>query len=106
VGVYGESVSGTGVSAQSTTGTALKVEGVAAFSRSGLVKVAAAKSAVTVTGVALSASSLVLATLQNSLPGVSVEAVVPNVTKGSFQIILSEAVPAGSKAKVAWFVVN
>lgn len=106
VGVFGESVNGTGVSAQSTTGTAVKVEGVAAFSRNGLVMVVAAKSTVTVSGVALSASSLVLANLQNSVPGVFVEGVVPNVTKRSFQIILSEAVPAGSKAKVAWFVVN
>lgn len=62
-GVSGSSTDGVGVQAQSTSVTALQVEGGATFSRSGLVKVAAAKSAITVTGVALSASSLVLAIL-------------------------------------------
>jgi len=104
--VQGISTKGTAVLAQCPTGTALDVQGVATFSRSGLVSIAATKKTATVTGVALAAPSLVLANLQNTLPGVFVEAVVPNITGHSFEVFLSEAVPAGKTAKVAWFVVN
>jgi hypothetical protein len=106
VGVQGTSESGTGVLATSPVGTALEVEGVATFSRSGLVSIAAADKTATVTGVGLSASSLVFANLQDSLPGVFVEAVVRDISGSSFEIYLSKAVPAGKTAKVAWFVVN
>jgi hypothetical protein len=64
------STNGTGpaVLASNAGGTALEVDGVASFSRSGLATVAgtssAAKSSIVVTGVSLSASSLVLATPQ------------------------------------------
>lgn len=95
---------GIGVSAASTNGTALQVDGVASFSRSGLESIAAGKTTQTVTGVALTTASLVMANLQKSLPGV--EAVVPDVSASSFKIFLSEAVPAGESAKVGWFVVN
>jgi hypothetical protein len=57
-----------------------------------------------VTGVALTAASLVLATLQQNLSGVYVRSAVPNVAGSSFTINLSKA-PSAS-AKVAWFVVN
>ena len=90
----------------SSTGAALSVSGIAKFSRSGLALIVAGKSSATVTGVSVSAESLVLATLQNSLPGVYVEAVVPNVSGSSFKIVLSEAVPAGMKAHIGWFIVN
>jgi hypothetical protein len=119
-GVYGASAGGTGVVGTtgssggfgveavntSSTGAALSVSGIAKFSRSGLVSIVAGKSSATVTGVSILAASLVLANLQNSLPGVYVEAVVPNVPGSSFKIVLSEAVPAGMKANVGWFVVN
>lgn len=84
----------------------LQVEGAATFSRSGRATIKAAKTTVTVTGVALTAASLVLANLQNSLPGVFVEAVVPKVSGSSFEILLSQAVPTGKTAKIGWFVVN
>jgi hypothetical protein len=58
------------------------------------------------TGVNLTSASLVLANLQNTLPKVFVEAVVPNVSGKSFEIVLSKAVPPGKTANVAWFVVN
>ena len=67
---------------------------------------AAGKSTATHTSVTLASTSLVLANLQNNLPGVYVEAVVPNVSGHSFEIVLSKAVPAGKTAKVAWFIVN
>ena len=107
-GVIGVDLSdgGVGVSAQSTSGTALQVEGVATFTRSGVVSIAAGKSTATHSGVPLTSTSLVLGTLQNSVSGVYVEAVVPNVSGHSFEIVLSKAVPSGKTAKVAWFVVN
>ena len=71
-GVHGiaESSSGAGVLAENTGGgTALKATGPAVFSRSGILTVAAGKSSGTVTGVPLTAASLVLATLQQHLTG-------------------------------------
>jgi len=56
------------------------------------------------TGVALTPASLVLATLQQDVPGVWVRSAVPNVTAKSFTVHLSKAVSA--KTKVAWFVLN
>ena len=108
IGVSGVSfkAGGIGVIADNTVGTALKVTGVAAFSRSGVVSIAAGKSTGTHASVTLASTSLVLANLQNNLPGVYVEAVVPNVSGHSFEIVLSKAVPAGKSAKVAWFIVN
>jgi hypothetical protein len=66
--------------------------------------VGAGKSSVTRTGVALSAASLVLATLQQDRAGVWVRSAVPNVAGSSFTVHLSKAVPASTK--VAWFMVN
>jgi hypothetical protein len=110
--VAGVSSTGTGVLASSESGTALAVEGsstftgTTTFSRSGLATIAAGKVSATVANVSLTAASLVLATLQNSIKKVYVEAVVPNVTGSSFELILSKAVPAGHTAKIGWFVVN
>ena len=105
-GVHGVSSSGgTGVLAENFGGgNALRVAGSAVFSRSGVLTVAAGSSKGTVTGVALTAASLVLATLQQNLSGVYVRSAVPNVAGSSFTINLSKA-PSAS-AKVAWFVVN
>jgi hypothetical protein len=110
-GVTGESLNplGVGVFAanySSSLATALQVEGVAAFSRSGIKSIAAGKTSVTVAGLALSAASLVLANLQTNFAGVWVQSVVPDDTAGQFKIHLSKAVPAGETVKVAWFVVN
>jgi hypothetical protein len=88
----------------SAGGPALKAAGPAVFSRSGILTVAAGKSSGTVTGVALSAASLVLATVQQNLSGVYVRGAVPNTAGSSFTLYLSKAPSAG--AKVAWFVVN
>ncbi len=105
---YTESASGVGVSAVAvqSAATALQVEGVATFTRSGLESVTAGQSSATVTGVPLTASSLVLATMQNSISKVYVAAVIPSVSGSSFKIILTKAVPHGDTAQVGWFVVN
>jgi hypothetical protein len=105
-GVDNSGGAGVGVSAESTTGTALQVEGVATFSRSGTVTVAAGKSSVQVTQAQLSSASLVFANLQNLVKGVSIEAVVPNMSSGSFTIQLSKPIPAPDTATIGWFVVN
>jgi len=105
-GVHGVSgPAGPGVLAENTAGgTALKVSGKAAFSRSGVLTVAAGKASTTKTGVALTSASLVLATLQQDRAGVWVRSVVPKVSTHSFTVHLSKAVSA--RTTVAWFVVN
>jgi hypothetical protein len=113
VGVKGTSQSGTGVYATSPFGYALQAvgtsqfQGSVQFSESGVAKVAATKSSVTVSDAALTHSSLILATLQGApLAGVSVQTVIRDVATKSFEIILSAKVPTGKTATVGWFVVN
>jgi hypothetical protein len=106
-GVHGRATAaqGIGVLAENTGGgTALQASGRTVFSRSGILTVAAGQSKVTKTGVALTAGSLVLATLQQDVAGVWVRSAVPSVAGHSFTVHLSKAVPA--KTKIAWFVVN
>jgi hypothetical protein len=120
-GVYGDSTDGTGVwantydgtalLAQAQFGTAIDVQGRAQFNTSGVVTVkgttATPKSSVrvNVTATTLTASSLVLATIQtNNAPGVVVQSAVPNVAGGYVTINLNQAVT--KSVKVAWFVLN
>ena len=103
-GVYGTATNGTGVYATSSTGKALSVQGVAFFSRSGLAQVKANKSAVTVTGVILTTSSMILATPQGHQPGVGVAGVISDPGASSFKICLTEA--ATDALDVAWFVIG
>ena len=100
---------GAAISASTTgTGPALAVDGVATFSRSGIATVAGTSSRsadkIKVTGVALTSSSLVLATPQDYVAGVAVAAVVPKVSSSSFDIYLTEAVEVS--LDVAWFVIG
>jgi len=74
------------------------------FSRSGILTVAAGQSSATKTGVALTSSSLVLATMQQDRTGVYVRSAVPNAAASSFTIHLSKAVTVSTS--VAWFLVN
>ena len=62
------------------------------------------KSAVTVTGVALSNNSLILVTPQRRVPGVWVLATVRNVAGSRFTVFLNKAVEVGFP--VAWIVVE
>jgi hypothetical protein len=93
---------GYGVFGSSTAGTALRVEGVAEFSRTGSAHVSG--TSVTVTGVPLSSSSLILATLQGYEKGVAVAGVVPDVASSSFTIHLTKATKVS--VAVAWFIIG
>jgi hypothetical protein len=122
LGVYGASDNGIGVQASSSSGTALQVNGRskftgqpifqngvavtgrATFSRSGVLTAQGGTSSMVKTGVSLTPSSYVLATMQTNTPGVSVHAAVPNTAASSITIYFDTTAPAGTK--VAWFVVN
>jgi len=99
---------GPAILATNASGTALEVAGIASFSRSGLATVAgtssAPKSSVTVTGVPLTASSLILSTPQGKVAGVSIEGVVVDTATSSFTISLTKAVKVS--LAIAWFIVG
>jgi hypothetical protein len=103
IGVEGYSDKGTGVRAESP-GTALAVQGTATFSRSGVAKVQAGNLSVRVSGLSLTSSSLVLATIQGDFKDIWVRGVVTNPGAGTFTIWLNA--PAPAKVPVAWFVLN
>ena len=106
-GVHGiaNSSAGMGVLAENTAGgQALKVNGVAAFARSGVATVSTGHSAVSMS-LPLSSASFVLATIQANVTGLNVQGVtIVTGSPGSFTIHLNKTVAA--KTKVAWFVVN
>jgi hypothetical protein len=106
-----QSASSAGVSATNTTGgTALAVDGAAtfsgvtSFSRSGLAAVAKGADSVSVTGVALSSSSMVLATLQTNVGKLGVRCVTTSSSESEFTIYLTEKAPAN--CNVAWLVIG
>jgi hypothetical protein len=106
-GVFSANTSSTGVGVYASgAGMALQVNGKTEFSRSGRATIAGTsgspKSSVTVTNVALTAKSLVLATPQRYQAGVYIEAAVPNVSGSSITIYLSKAVT--KNFPVAWMV--
>lgn len=113
-GVEGKSVgaAGAGVLAQNTGGgPALVAVGpstlagkINAPARSGKVVVPAGSATVTKTGVPLTAQSLVMATVQQNVPGIYLRAAVPNPAASSFTIYLSGNAPTATT--IAWFVVN
>jgi hypothetical protein len=125
IGVFGNVPAGTGVEGSGSTGVfgvagtqqgvgvlaqnngggpALKVEGVAAFSRSGVATVPAGKSQVS-QSLPLTSASFVLATIQGNVTGLYVRGVtIATGASGSFTIHLSKAVT--SNTHVAWLVVN
>jgi hypothetical protein len=48
-----------------------------------------------------------MALLQNGgLGAVQVKVAIPNVSAGTFRIVLNQVVPAGKTAHVGWFIVN
>lgn len=101
-GVYGTSTNGVGVLAESSSGTALSVQGVVSFSRSGVATVPAGKATLKVDVDGLTTSSLVLATVQQLEKGVHLAAAVP--AAGSFTIYLTAA--STNPLNVAWFVIG
>jgi hypothetical protein len=102
LGVYGIGQDA-GVRGDGGSGAGFGVIG-AGSSSSGVLTVPAGKSSATQTGVALTVASLLLATVQQNLSGVSVRAAVPNVTGSKFTVYLSKAPSVNTK--VAWFLVN
>ena len=116
-GVQGVATNGWGVFAVSANGQALRVDGRATFSRSGLTTIAYPESTATVTVPGVSSSgtnfperpTFALATVQSDSPGVYVRAAVLDAAAGQLTIFLNA--PPGRKARpesviVGWFVVN
>jgi hypothetical protein len=91
--------SAAGLTAPTTSGSTGSV-----VSHSGKAFVPAGKASVTVSGVTLGASSLVLATLQQRAGSISVAAAIPNAAASSFKIVLSQV--ATSNLAVAWLIVG
>jgi len=82
----------------------IQIDGVASFSRSGVMTVPAGTGSATVRGVELTGNSFVVATLQDNIPGLFVRAAVPNPAARSITCYLDRATPQA--ARVAWFVLG
>ena len=115
VGATGHPVAAGGSIAAAGHGAALDVQGVATFSRSGVIEVTSQSSTVVEFAVpgGLKASSHVLATLQNrtTTSGQFLQQIVgaePNVTTGKVKIHLLDSpnLGAGNTVKIAWFVIG
>jgi hypothetical protein len=108
-GIVGRADTGTGVLAQSSNGVALSVEGLAFFSRSGVVGITYPdKSATVSVPGGVQPTSLAFATVQDNT-GVYVKCAVPDESTGTVRIILSKAPgtsTAPKTATVGWFVAN
>jgi hypothetical protein len=109
IGVFGAATGnrgGVGVyaTAPSSSSAALQVNGRAVFSSSGRLVVPAGATSASQAGVVLGPASLVLALLQENLPGIAVRAAVPDPTAGSVTVHLTQAPPADTV--VGWMVVN
>ena len=106
VGARGESPTGTGVLAVSTTGNALRVVGKARFNRSGKVSVPKNRKYVDVTVPGgLASNSIVGATIQMYRSGVAVAGVRHNYpSAGRIRIYLTKVASTTSSTPVAWFV--
>jgi hypothetical protein len=87
---------------------ALRVTGKVELSRSGVTTIAGTSttpmSSVVVSGVALSAKSMVQAMVQKNITGTWVRAAVPNVSGSSVTIYLNKAV--SKSVPVAWMVIE
>lgn len=120
-GVYGYAEDGEGVRGETTTtagiggrfrapsgGTGLSVTGKARFDRSGVVNVAKGRSYVDVTVPGgLTASSVVLATIQTYRAGVSVAGVRRNYpSAGRARIYLTKVASASASTPVGWMVIS
>lgn len=97
-GIFAQSVHGTAIWATSGQGTALKVDGKARFSHSGVVSIPAGHKAMTFSKPGISDGDVILATIQRPQSGVSIEGA--QASNGSFTITLSKA-PA-SAISIGW----
>jgi hypothetical protein len=103
---------GVGVWAQASLpgSTALRADGpsefngVTTFSRSGVALTRRGSASVTVPGVALTADTAILATLQDRVDGLQLHAVETDPATGSFTIFLSTA--AARDVRIGWFALG
>jgi hypothetical protein len=103
---------GVGIWAQAVTAgsTALRADGpsefngITSFSRSGVASVRRGSASVTVSGVALTAGTAILATLQDRVNNLYLHAVETDVATGSFTIFLSTA--PDRDIRIAWFALG
>jgi hypothetical protein len=105
-GVFALTYDGVAVNAATAVdaGTALQVDGRAAFKWSGRLTIPAGSKAATQLDVPLTANSMILATLQQRRGGVSIEAAVPDPAGRRFTIHLNKRV--SEDTTVGWFVLN
>ncbi len=106
-GVDGSAVTAGGIGVRATNtagGPALRVNGKASFSRSGVIKLSVAAAYAKVSGMSLTSSSYVLATLQTDTAGLYIRSAVPAPAASTITIHFNTTAPAGTR--VAWFVVN
>ncbi len=97
-GIFAQSVHGTAIWATSGQGTALKVDGTARFSHSGVVSIPKGHKSMTFSKPGLSDGDVILATIQRPQSGVSIEGA--QAGNDSFTITLSKA-PA-SAISIGW----
>lgn len=83
--------------------TSIRINGKASFSRSGVVTIPAGATSATVGEIELTANSLILAMLQENVPGVFVRAAVPDPVSKTITVFLNRSAGRGG-ARVAWFV--
>ncbi len=88
--------------AETTSQTALQVAGKVKFDRAGKTYLSASQRSRTISKSGVTSNSYVVATLQTSVSGVYVRAVVPS--SGKFTIYLSKA--AGKRVYVGYLVIN
>lgn len=101
-GVFGNSPNGTGVHAESTNGIALRVQGKTKFSLSGVVSVPAGHTTHTVSVPGIAESDIVLATIQDSQPGMAVAGA--RASSDSFTITLTSS--AEGIVRIGWLVIG
>lgn len=101
-GVYATSPNGAALRKQSAHGLALHVEGKAKFSHSGVATVASGHTSVTVSVPGITASDIVLATIQQPHPGLAVAGA--HASSGSLTITLTGS--AESSVRVGWLVLS
>jgi len=104
-GVHAESLSGTALVAVSHAGGhAIAAHGPVIFDSAGLLTIAAGKSSISKAVGALSATSMVLATLQTNRSGVYIQAALASRASGKITIYLNKKVTAATK--VAYFILD
>jgi hypothetical protein len=100
--LFATSTHGVAVRGQSAHGLALHVQGKAKFSHSGVATIASGHKSVTVNLPGVTASNIVLATIQNPQDGISMAGA--QAGSGSFTIMLNKS--SASSVKVGWMVLD